>query len=128
LGLYRTTDGGETWARVGIGLPLVRITDIQISKNGSVVRASTFGRGMWEIHVNSEATQIAGNGDYDRNGVIDWFDLSALATRMGVAPLTNPAFPSAPWYDTNVDLGGANPALIQEDDLAALLVKFGSTP
>ena len=128
LGLYRTTDGGETWARLGVGLPLVRVTDIHISKNGSVVRASTFGRGMWEIHVGSEATQIAGNGDYDRNGVIDWFDLSALATRMGVAPLTNPAFPSAPWYDTNVDLGGANPALIQDDDLAALLLKFGSTP
>ena len=128
LGLYRTTDGGQTWARLGIGLPLVRITDIYISKNGSVVRASSFGRGMWEIHVKSEATQVAGSGDYDRNGVIDWFDLSALAARMGVAPLTNPAFPSAPWYDTNVDLGGANPALIQEDDLAALLLKFGSTP
>jgi len=131
LGLYRTTDGGETWARVGIGLPLVRITDVYISKNGSDVRASTFGRGMWEIHVGSEATQIAGSGDYDRNGVIDWFDLSALATRMGVAPLGNPPLsnpPTAPWYDSNVDLGGANPALIQEDDLTALLAKFGSTP
>jgi hypothetical protein len=128
LGLYRTTDGGETWARLGVGLPLVRVTDVYISRNGSVVRASTFGRGMWEIHVKSEASQVAGNGDYDGNGVIDWFDLSALATRMGVPPLTNPALAFAPWYDSNVDLGGANPALIQEDDLAALLVKFGGAP
>ena len=60
--------------------------------------------------------------------MIDWFDLSALATRMGVPPLTNPALAFAPWYDSSVDLGGANPALIQEDDLAALLVKFGGAP
>src|SRR5439155_22480399 len=57
LGLYRTTDGGQTWARLGIGLPLVRITDIYISKNGSVVSASFFAIGMHEIIEQSEYMQ-----------------------------------------------------------------------
>lgn len=128
LGLYRTTDGGQTWARFGVGLPLVRVTDVAISRSGAVVRASTFGRGMWELQVKSEPSAVAGKGDFDANGVVDPFDVMALAARMGVAPLGNPSSYSTPFYDSDLDLGGANPALIQEDDLSALLAKLGSTP
>ncbi|MFT3917490.1 MAG: hypothetical protein QM704_26420 [Anaeromyxobacteraceae bacterium] len=128
LGLYRTTDGGLTWARVGVGLPLVRVTDVAISRSGGVVRASTFGRGMWELQVKSEPSATAGTGDFDANGLVNPFDVMALASRLGVPPLGNLAIPTVPFYDSDLDLGGANPALIQEDDLSALLAKFGSTP
>ena len=49
LGVYRSTDGGTTWARFGSGLPLVNIDDIYISPDGSIVRAASFGRGVWEL-------------------------------------------------------------------------------
>ena len=50
VGLYRSTDGGASWARFGTGLPLVSVTDLAISADGSSIRAATFGRGFWEIY------------------------------------------------------------------------------
>lgn len=49
LGVYKSTDAGSTWARFGTGLPLVNVTDFYISADASLMRASTFGRGFWEL-------------------------------------------------------------------------------
>ena len=127
LGVYRTTDGGATWAPYGIGLPLVRVTDIQISTNGSLVRVSTYGRGVWEIYPNSEPAVSAGSGDFNRTKVVDFFNLASLTARMGADPdaTTNLV------YDASVDLNTAIPSgktktTIDEADLTALLAEFGS--
>ncbi len=127
LGVYRTTDGGNTWAPYGLGLPLVRVTDIQISNNGSLVRVSTYGRGVWEIYPNSEPAVASGSGDFNRTKVIDFFSLASLAARMGADPdaTTNLV------YDSSLDLNTAIPTgktktTIDETDLSALVAKFGS--
>jgi len=121
-GLYRTTDGGKTWSPYGNGLPAVRVWDIRISANGSVLRIATYGRGVWEIHPNSEPPVANGNGDFNRTGVIDFFNMASLAARMGSTPsVTNNLI-----YDSSVDLD-ANSA-IDDADLNALVGKFGSTP
>ena len=49
IGVYRTTDGGNTWPRFGGGLPHVAVTDLSVSRDGSLVRISTNGRSLWEI-------------------------------------------------------------------------------
>jgi photosystem II stability/assembly factor-like uncharacterized protein len=49
LGVYRSTDGGTIWQRFGGGMPLVEVTDVYVSPDASLVRASTFGRGFWEL-------------------------------------------------------------------------------
>jgi photosystem II stability/assembly factor-like uncharacterized protein len=123
LGLYRTTDGGNTWARYGVGLPLVRVYDLNIASNGSLLRVATYGRGVWEIHPKSEPAATAGNGDWDGNGVVDYFDLAAMATRLGTTPALAPNLP----YDNTLDLT-SSPTTIEEADLSALLGKFGSAP
>ncbi len=49
IGVYLSLDGGGTWAPYGQGMPMVRVTKLYISKDGQLVRAATFGRGIWEI-------------------------------------------------------------------------------
>ncbi len=120
FGVYRTTDGGQTFALYGNGLPAVRVTDIRISNNGSLVRISTYGRGVWEIYPKSEAPTAPGTGDFDQNHVIDFFDMASLAARMGSTPnVTNNLV-----YDSSVDLDGNSST--DEADLATLVAKFGS--
>src|SRR5262249_12637714 len=91
LGLYRTTDQGQTWARYG-DLPSVRVTDISIARNGGLIRVSTYGRGLWEIYPHSEAAAAPGNGDWDQSGLLDFQDGLAPAPRIGGTP-PPPSFP-----------------------------------
>jgi hypothetical protein len=126
LGLYRTNDGGANWSRFGSGLPLVRVTDITISSNGSVVRVSTYGRGVWEIHPHGAPSTAAALGDWDNNKVIDFFDMAPLAGRLGTA--ANAGAPLSPSIDYDNTLDITNDSKLDESDLAAQLAKFGSTP
>jgi len=96
---------------------------------------ATYGRGIWEIYPNSEPATVAsaGNGDFDKNGVIDFFDMASLSARMGSNPDTTPGFVGDMVYDNLVDLDPTIPAgkpktTIDETDLAALVAKFGSNP
>ena len=49
LGVYYTTDGGANWQLYGTGLPQVRVTDLWVSPDGKILRAGTYGRGIWQI-------------------------------------------------------------------------------
>ena len=49
FGVYRSTDAGATFSRFGAGLPMVEVSDIYIPPDGSFIRISTYGRGVWEI-------------------------------------------------------------------------------
>jgi len=50
LGVYRTNDGGASWTRFGAGLPAATTTGLWIAEDGSVLRAATYGRGIWEVN------------------------------------------------------------------------------
>jgi photosystem II stability/assembly factor-like uncharacterized protein len=47
LGLYFKDNTTTNWVKLGSGLPNVRISDIEISKDNGNVYIGTFGRGMW---------------------------------------------------------------------------------
>src|SRR5262249_44458443 len=124
IGVYRTTDQGANWERFGVGFPFVRVTDLFIAKNGSLLRAATFGRGVWELYPNADAPAgVKGDGDFDRNQQIDFRDVAALAARLGTTPSTD----GQPFYDWRVDLVGSSNA-VDEADLNTLLTLFGSHP
>jgi photosystem II stability/assembly factor-like uncharacterized protein len=48
VGVYRSLDAGKTWRRFGTGLPRVKVIDLYVARDGSFVRISTSGRGLWE--------------------------------------------------------------------------------
>lgn len=51
LGLYRSKNKGLAFQRWGAGLPLVSISDLWIASDGSMYRAGTYGRGVWQLVV-----------------------------------------------------------------------------
>lgn len=50
IGVYETTDGGATWKLFGTGLPIVNVSDLYMPTDGSYLRVSTYGRGVWQTN------------------------------------------------------------------------------
>jgi hypothetical protein len=50
LGVYRSTNGGASWERFGKGLPQVEVHDLYMPPDGSFLRVTTYGRGVWETN------------------------------------------------------------------------------
>ena len=73
VGIYRTSDGGNSWAPFGNGLPTVRVNDIYMAPDGSSTRIATYGRGIWElVQVElASATLSDGISSCDSDGVLD---------------------------------------------------------
>ncbi len=51
VGVYRSTDGGASWERFGSGMPAVSVYEVEPLRDGTVLRAATHGRGVWELEV-----------------------------------------------------------------------------
>jgi photosystem II stability/assembly factor-like uncharacterized protein len=51
VGVYRSADGGGSWSRFGAGLPWIAVRSLYVAADGSVLRAGTYGRGVWEAEL-----------------------------------------------------------------------------
>ena len=51
VGVFRTTNLGKTWHKVGANLPLVPITDIDLPAGSNTLYAATYGRSVWTTSV-----------------------------------------------------------------------------
>jgi photosystem II stability/assembly factor-like uncharacterized protein len=47
VGVFRTTNLGNTWIKVGANLPLVPINDIDLPAGSETLYAATYGRSVW---------------------------------------------------------------------------------
>jgi photosystem II stability/assembly factor-like uncharacterized protein len=52
IGVYETVDGGASWHLYGQRLPVVNVSDLYMPTDGSYLRISTYGRGVWQIRLN----------------------------------------------------------------------------
>ena len=48
IGVWRSTDGGVTWEPFSEGLPDAAVTDLVLHPRSRLLRAATYGRGVWE--------------------------------------------------------------------------------
>jgi photosystem II stability/assembly factor-like uncharacterized protein len=54
IGVYESTDGGDTFAPMMTGMPLgMVVTDLEISADPHVLVAATYGRGAWKIDLET---------------------------------------------------------------------------
>lgn len=49
-GIFRSTNSGQTWERFGTNFPATWVSALLFTPDGSLLRAATWGRGMWEIN------------------------------------------------------------------------------
>jgi photosystem II stability/assembly factor-like uncharacterized protein len=49
LGIYRTIDGGLSWTDYNQGMPIAMVLDVVIRPQDRIMRAATFGNGIYEI-------------------------------------------------------------------------------
>ncbi|MBL4710315.1 MAG: hypothetical protein JKY48_17935 [Flavobacteriales bacterium] len=66
LGVYHWDIVTIDWNLLGVGLPNVIVNDIEINYAIDVLRAATFGRGLWQTPINTigvglETTELASN-------------------------------------------------------------------
>jgi 2-keto-3-deoxy-6-phosphogluconate aldolase len=63
VGVYASYKQGTNthWARYGVGLPPVRVTDLQFDAGTNHLLAATWGRGAWEIAVPKVLSQFKGD-------------------------------------------------------------------
>ena len=47
VGVFRTTNLGKTWLKVGANLPLVPVNDIDLPAGSDTLYAATYGRSVW---------------------------------------------------------------------------------
>jgi hypothetical protein len=71
-GVYRTTNGGTTWGPFGNGLPSVIVSDLALDDSGTLLRAATYGRGMWQTRL---ASTCAEQDVYIRDSKLDTSEL-----------------------------------------------------
>ena len=49
VGVFTTTPGSTSWARLGSGLPNSPVNDLSFGPGNTYLIAATHGRGLWKI-------------------------------------------------------------------------------
>lgn len=116
LGVYYTTDAGQTWAILGEGLPVVRVDDMDIQPQTGALRVATHGRGMWEIPTSAATLAMLypnGTETLATGGsvTIRW---SGIAVGGDVTLAVNRGYPGGNWETiaANIDNDGAHPWIV----------------
>ncbi len=76
LGVYRTTTGGTSWHLFDTGMPTAMVLDLSVSNVGRLLRAATFGNGVYER-------------DLPPSGLFDYRSLSFISPAGGTSSLVN---------------------------------------
>jgi photosystem II stability/assembly factor-like uncharacterized protein len=92
VGVYQTTDGGQTWRAGPAGLPNTIVQDLVYVPSTMQVIAGTYGRGMFTYTVGVEAGVL--RGDVNADGKVDALDALLIQQAIvGSLPTGTVAYP-----------------------------------
>jgi photosystem II stability/assembly factor-like uncharacterized protein len=105
-GVYYRNSGMTDWRRYSQGLPNVVVTDLEIQYMAGKIRASTYGRGMWEseLYVEPGYYQINGVALPMNGGTITGAGVygAGATVTMKVVPAKNMLFRG--WYENDLQI------------------------
>ncbi len=58
IGVFISTTDGTTWSPMGSGMPAVIVNSLRLHRSARILRAATFGRGMFDIAVPLASTPL----------------------------------------------------------------------
>jgi hypothetical protein len=93
VGVFASTAGSGTWARVGTGLPKTIVMDVMIDQDAGRLIAATFGRGMWSVPLGGLPTadvavqESAPTGTVTTGGTITYSIVVTNNGSTGVRPI-----------------------------------------
>jgi photosystem II stability/assembly factor-like uncharacterized protein len=61
IGVFWTTDDGDTWSPLSQGLPQVAVLDLKLHRPSRTLRAATHGRSMWDLQLPLTGSTMAGS-------------------------------------------------------------------
>ena len=104
IGVFVTRDGGTSWAPLGFGLPRASVQDLKLHRPSRILRASTFGRGMWDAAVPVTYTGPAlamtpGSFRFPNTQIATAAATSVTASNIGHSPLTLEKLESSPGFE-----------------------------
>jgi len=89
IGVYESTDAGDTWTSAFPGMPNVQVLDLVYQRATGQLYAGTYGRGIYATSVSSGA--VALRGDTNRDGAINALDaLQVQQALIGASPSSAP--------------------------------------
>jgi hypothetical protein len=92
IGVWRSIDGGVTWEPFSEGLPDAAVTDLILHPRSRLLRAATYGRGVWERNLATTSTPKSGIEMYVRDTQLDQGRFPS------VNGLIDPTMPDRPVY------------------------------
>jgi uncharacterized repeat protein (TIGR01451 family) len=60
IGVFKTTNGGSTWATLSTGLPHVAVVGLKLQRAARILRTATHGRSSWDLFVPISDLGISG--------------------------------------------------------------------
>lgn len=91
VGVFVTTNAGVSWSPMNTGLPRVVVTDLSLHRTTGLLRAATYGRGIWERQATDpriwfRGLRTASAGVSDRRTFRRTVDALALTLDLSATP------------------------------------------